>query len=117
MSEYIRKNTDLLCPHRVILDCIPYGENYAISQNSIANELRIDERTVRQLVERARRNGHIIASTKNGYYIPTCEDELKRYISKTLSQIYSSVYALDPALRFIGKTIKVNVLECDNAEK
>lgn len=57
-----------------ITDFIPYGKENAVSREYLANMTGLDDRTVRELIEKARKDVPII-SLKKGYYLPLVEEE------------------------------------------
>ena len=61
-----------------ITDFIPYGKENAVSREYLANMTGLDDRTVRELIEKARKDVPII-SLKKGYYLPLVEEERRMY--------------------------------------
>lgn len=89
-----------------ITDFIPVGIDFAISNKELAARIRTDERTVRQLVHIARKNGAVICSTceaeNSGYYIPRDVSEALPYYRRQLSRINSATEALQSVINYIG---------------
>ena len=55
------------------------------------------------MVEVARRDGAIIASSDAGYYIPSCDEELVEYYRRTRYRINTSIDALRPVEEIIDE--------------
>lgn len=59
------------------------GEANAMPMRELARLVGVSERQVRKIIERERRNGSMILSSDNGYFLPSpdCERyEIRRYI-------------------------------------
>lgn len=90
-----------------ILQYLPTGgmEN-AISQSALAALLRVDKRTVRALVYRARCKGAVICSTPDavncGYYLPECPADAVPYVRFQQARIRSARLALRSAELYTG---------------
>ena len=59
------------------------GEANALPMRELARLVGVSERQVRKIIERERRNGSMILSSDNGYFLPApdCERyEIRRYI-------------------------------------
>lgn len=100
--------------HRMILHVIPRGKLNAVSMRDISRLLKTDDRSVRQMIEKARIDGHIIAGTDAGIFIPETDSELNEYTSRTLSRIQTSIMTLDPALRLKGKSLSLTLEDIDH---
>ena len=89
-----------------ISEFIPTGIEHAISNKELAIRARIDERTARQLVHKARKSGAVICSTCEpencGYYIPRDIKEALPYYRQQLSRINSATEALQSVITYIG---------------
>lgn len=82
--------------YKMLLDLIPTGEHDAIAMIDLARLLQIDERSVRQKVHKARKNGELICSSSKGYYYPANLIELYEYTCRTGAGLTSSVTVLKP---------------------
>ena len=80
-----------------IMDFIPEGRENAVSMWSLSLVLRTDQRSIRKMVHDARISGQIICSDENGYYQPTSDEEMTRWIHKEESSLISKNKALMPA--------------------
>lgn len=61
------------------------GEANALPMRELARLVGVSERQARKIIERERRNGSIILSSDNGYFLPSpdCERyEIRRYIHR-----------------------------------
>ena len=65
-----------------IMDYIPSGQDNAVSMKSLASILHRSTREIRLMVRNARIDGEIIVGNEYGYYQPTCEEDLIRWIQK-----------------------------------
>ena len=64
-----------------IFDFIPNGAENAISADALTAILGFkDSRSLRAAILNLRRQGHVIAGTKWGYYIPCDISELREYL-------------------------------------
>ena len=63
-----------------ILDYIGIGRDNAVPRKELARRMDLPDRTVRNMIEEARRQGHLIINdqTGAGYYIGCDLEELKR---------------------------------------
>lgn len=62
-----------------IADVIPKGKKNAVKGSLLATMLGVDERTVREMVVKARNDGAIILNQgggNNGYFIPILPEEI-----------------------------------------
>lgn len=90
-----------------IIDFIPVGRVNAISMRDLALAANVDERTVRELVHRARKNGAPICSDcdeSGGYYLPCNVDEARIYLHQQQARIKSA----NASLRGVKAYIKRN---------
>ena len=100
MSRYITNN---LPQHKTILSLIRDGEENARSMRELSRLCGVSSREVRKMVEVARRDGAIIASSDAGYYIPVCDEELVEYYRRTRYRINTSIEALRPVETIIDE--------------
>lgn len=86
------ETTDLLAQ---VLD---FGAEKAISRKDLAARLGVNDRTMREWIERARAEGMVIANDQkgDGYYRPATKEELMRQYqqsrSRTLAQLRQQKY-------------------------
>lgn len=85
-----------------LLILIPSGERNAVSMRYLASILTVDEREIRRMIESARRDGLIIATCEDGYFIPETMSELLRYRNTHMKRINSSIRALSHAFEITG---------------
>ena len=69
----------------------------------LARVLNMGERELRREVEKARRAGVLICSSKNGYFMPETFHELKAYARRTEKRAATNRACLRPFLRWIRK--------------
>lgn len=93
MSKYI---TNHLPKYRNLLALIRDGEENARSMRELSRECGVSCREFRRMIELARKDGAIIASSDAGYYIPSCDEELVEYYRRTRYRINTSIDALRP---------------------
>lgn len=67
-----------------ISDFIPRGKENAIKRDDLSTALRLPDRMVRQLIEKARKDGALIMNDQNGegYYISDDINDLKRQLRR-----------------------------------
>ena len=76
------------------------GERNAVSRTELAMFFNEDERAIRKTIERLRRSGIVIASSKQGYFYPETVAELTSYIhreerrSKQIHTVLNSARAM-----------------------
>jgi biotin operon repressor len=74
-----------------IIDYIPEGKENAIHLEELAKLLKIDSRTVKKLIQQARKNGVKIISGQNGYWISDNEHDFKMFARMMRKQAASRV--------------------------
>lgn len=77
-----------------IVDIIPKGRDNAIKGDKLADMLGVDERTVRELVMKARNQGAVILNVgggNRGYFIPVLPEEID-YVHKEYDAIMGRIY-------------------------
>ena len=83
-----------------IINFIPYGKANAVSRNELSNVTGLNDRKVRLLISKARKEC-VILSLENGsgYYQPTADDypELRRFINREESRAKSVFGSLKKA--------------------
>lgn len=66
----------------MIKEYLRHGEENATSNEVLSRMNGTDTRTTREMVKRARLEGEPICASSKGYFLPGCEDDLKRTISR-----------------------------------
>lgn len=87
-----------------ITEYIPVGRENALPMRDLAALLSVDERTVRQLVQRAREQGAPICSewgNNGGYYLPADTYEARRYLRQQKARICSARAALNGVKKYL----------------
>lgn len=107
MSKYIVNDFP---QYKNLLSLIGDGEENARSMRELSKLCGVSCREFRRMIEVARRDGAIIASSDAGYYIPTCDEELVEYYRRTRYRINTSIDALRPVEEIIDE-IMDNLLE------
>lgn len=74
-----------------ICDFIPRGRENAIRRADLVSRVNLPDRTVRQMIEEARRRGELIMNAQDGagYYISEDLGELKRQYRRNRSRAMS----------------------------
>lgn len=86
-----------------IMDLIPEGRENAASMRYLAMICQRDERSIREMVKTARISGSIICGDDAGYFLPTCEEELARWIHRAESSLISTARSLQPAKKALAE--------------
>lgn len=105
MTEEKRKK------HAFLTCLIPYGENNAISRNTLKNRLNCSDRELYKSIQEARLDGCLICSskTKGGYYQPQNTTEMRQYYEvarKGGVSILATLKSLRQTLKANGVTVK-----------
>ena len=103
--------------HGKLLSLLGFGEENAISMKELATLLDASCRDVRRMIESARTDGIIIASSDKGYFYPTRDRELSDYCSRTALRIQSAVLAFAPAYRERGYIIRIVIEEVEDNDE
>lgn len=103
--------------HGKLLSHLNFGEENAISMKELATLLDASCRDVRRMIESARTDGIIIASSDKGYYYPARDRELADYCSRTALRIQSAVLAFAPAYRERGYIIRIVIEEVQDDDE
>lgn len=82
-----------------ILRHLQYGSKNAISAKLLCVKTGLTDRVLRKCIEEMRKNGVCILSDVFGYYLPSNEKELERYIKRTEKTARSYFYSLRSAKR------------------
>lgn len=86
-----------------ILDYIPVGRNNSKLMNTLADQLSMDPRTLRLLIQREREQGAPICSDweHGGYFLPANEYEARIYYRQQRSRIKSARAALNGVIKYL----------------
>lgn len=103
--------------HSKLLMHIDFGEENAVSMKELARILDASCRDVRRMIESARTDGIIIASSDKGYFYPARKRELADYCSRTALRIQSAVLAFAPAYREQGYIIRIVIEEVEDDDE
>ena len=82
--------------HDRLMMMIPHGEENAVSMRELARLCSASPREVRKMVEVARCDGMIIASSDQGYFIPESKEELLAYYRCVKCRIATAIKTLRP---------------------
>ena len=88
------------------------GKVNAVSMAELAGLMHTDLRGVRRKIHLARLSGAVIIGTDSGYYLPSCEEELRKY----LSQQYQYLRSKKKALMAAEKAFLEGVLPSDGED-
>lgn len=88
-----------------ITEYIPYGRKNAVSRAELQRRTGLPDRTVRALIEDARRKGqHILSSSADkGYWQSNLPEEIKEFIRESDSRIKKTAQAVEPLRRYIAQ--------------
>lgn len=89
-----------------LMSLIPDGEDNAKSMRELSRECGVSPREVRKIIENARRDGMIIASSDSGYFIPSCEEELNAFYIRTMYRINTTLDTLRPVEEIVDQVIR-----------
>ena len=89
--------------YKRLMSLIPHGEENARSMHELARLCSVSCREFRKMVEVARCDGQIIASSDAGYYIPSSEYELKEYYRRTMYRVDTTLATLRPVKDIIDE--------------
>ena len=90
-------------PYRAIISVIGTGEQNAAHLKDIIKLTGITNRIVRKYIEDLRRSGAVIIANNKGYFFPSDEGEIKRYIRQEESRAKSIFYTLKSARQFLSE--------------
>jgi hypothetical protein len=88
-----------------ICEYIPYGRKNAVSRAELQRHTGLPDRTVRTLIEAARRSGaHILSSSADkGYWQSDRPEEIREFIRESDSRIRKTAQAVEPLRRYIAQ--------------
>lgn len=87
----------------IIIGSIHTGEDNAVSLAELCKRTNEGERAVRLCIEDMRRKGAVICSSNKGYYLPSCTDELRRYVHAEQARSRSIKRTLRAAEKLLRK--------------
>ena len=86
----------------MIVELLPRGKINAISTTDLCKATDIDSvRELRAVVAKERKEGAIIASCKNGYFVPANIKEIEEFVHTLDSKARSIMVALQSARRLL----------------
>ncbi len=86
-----------------IIDFIPVGKSNAVHRTELTNRTGLASREVDRVIFEARKNGAVICSATQGYYIPETAEEALQYYAAQQSRIRSGNIALRPVREYIKR--------------
>ena len=84
-----------------LLAVIGTGEKAAVTSKQIKQSFGLTERELRKIVERCRRNGIYVLSSENGYFYPSCIDEVIAFVKRENGRIRNQCITLAPLKRYL----------------
>lgn len=93
--------------YSLVLSHFRKGRENGIHLQELEKITRLDNRTLRKVIEAIRRNGVCVCSDENGYYLPANADELERYIKRVNKTARSTFFTLQTARNELEK-IQIN---------
>lgn len=82
---------------RSLLEHIPKGQANAVSMATLAAQIGVSERHLRQLILEERKTGAIIAICQDGYYQPETVAETKQYFRERFAAAMTTLSSLKAA--------------------
>ncbi len=86
---------------RAVVAAIRQGRQNAIPRAELAASLGMNDRTVRACIEVARRDGHFIISSNDGYYLATEPEEVERQYRIDHARALAILARLTPMRRYL----------------
>lgn len=100
-----------------LLQMIPVGKTDAISRYDLCRQLKMPDRTVRQLIHDARMIHPILSNTESGgYYLPATKEEAEEFINQQNSYISNINRTIAPVRRWIERQGQRRLRDIDNKE-
>ena len=84
-----------------LFDLIPEGEENAVHMKTLADCLNVEGRDIRREVLNLRNKERIIASSQNGYFIPTTKGELLKYYRESRGRALTTLKSLKKTRRVL----------------
>ena len=89
-----------------VLAVLGVGEQNATTSRQIKRAFGLCERDLRKIVERCRRNGIYVLSSENGYFYPSCIDEVIAFVKRENGRIRNQCITLAQLKRFLKELDK-----------
>lgn len=86
-----------------LLAVIGTGEKAAVTSKQIKQSFGLTERELRKIVERCRRNGIYVLSSENGYFYPSCIDEVIAFVKRENGRIRNQCITLAPLKKYLKR--------------
>lgn len=99
------------CDYLKVTQHIPVGRANSVSRAVLVSKTGYDDRTVRGMIERARRNGEFILSIGKGYRYSDDPAELARYDSIERSRALSILIRLAPIRHWLDRNMPGQMIE------
>ena len=99
--------------HHAIMDYIGFGADRAVKRKVLQQQLDVDRRKIEVMVHDARVDGQLICANDDGYFQPTTEEEIKRWLNREQSALRNREQALMGAKKALaeGKYPSVSQME------
>lgn len=81
-----------------LTESIPAGRKEAVSMRYLAKIHGLTEREIRRAIEQARRDGMLICSSEQGYFLPETVQEIRAYTRRMSARIRTGRECLEPFL-------------------
>lgn len=88
-----------------ITEYIPYGRKNSVSRSELQRRTGLPDRTVRALIEDARRKGaHILSSSADkGYWQSNNVDEIKEFLRESDGRIRKTAQTVEALRRYVAE--------------
>lgn len=81
----------------LLIDCIPTGKENAVKCSELAKIFECNEREISLSINALRNDGVFICSDSDGYYKPSDDEDIKRFVKQMQSRITEIKKAVQPA--------------------
>ena len=89
--------------HHKIMNYIGFGPDNAVKRKVLMQLLDADRRKVEIMVHDARVDGELICANDDGYFQPTTEEEIKRWLDRERSALRNRELALMGAKKALAE--------------
>jgi hypothetical protein len=103
MKEITKEELLSMEPYKTIFDAMGKCDLHAIPVKMFCLRTGLSDRALRKHIETMRKSGICIISDECGYYFPSTEEELERYIRRTEKTARSYFASLRTAKRTLRK--------------
>lgn len=86
-----------------LVACLSRGEEHAITAKELSKLLNWSERDITSAVNILRKSGKIICSSAKGYFLPSCNEDVKELVRQMNGRIKDMKRATAPAEKFLKK--------------